>query len=374
MNSFRIIDLVLFLGISQGIFLAITLQLLSNKNRSANFILSIILFFSSIILVGRLYYFVFKDSVFLWRLGMHVDSAIYLYGPLLYLYVRRMIVSSKEKPVLKWVEFIPSGIHLIYVLWTYSFSIQEISEMYYDGFFNIPYFVIEFSIIAVFAIYIVKSFSLLRRFRLAEERVLSFHQEIYFYLITLLSVFSILTFFWFLNLTISFGLKVYNPYFNYNIVWFCVPVIMYIVGFYSFKQPEIFRVPIFNSKKDTIRNRLGKDKIDTLTNALEHLLVVDKIYLNPNLTLTKLATELKVSSNDLSWFLNKIYECNFYEYINRYRLQEFLAKIQRGEHEQHTILALSFDSGFNSKSTFNKAFKNLLEDTPSNYIKKMSGV
>ncbi|WP_299220953.1 helix-turn-helix domain-containing protein [uncultured Aquimarina sp.] len=374
MNSFGIIDLMLFLGISQGVFLAITLQFLSNKNRSANFILSIILFFSSIILIGRLYYFVFKDSVFLWRLGMLVDSAIYLFGPLLYLYVRRMIVSSKEKPVLKWVEFIPSGLHLIYVLWTYSLSMNEISEMYHDGFFVIPYFIVEISIITVFTTYIVKCFMLLRRFRLAEERVLSFHQEIYFYLITLVVVFSVLTFFWFLNLTISFIINVYNPYFNYNIVWLCVPVIMYVVGFYSFKQPEIFRVPIFYPKKDLTRNRLGKDKIETLTSSLEHLLIVDKVYLNPNLTLRKLAAELKVSSNDLSWFLNKIHKCNFYEYINKYRLQEFIAKIQKGEHERHTILALSFDSGFNSKSTFNKAFKTILEDTPSNFIKKMSSI
>ncbi|WP_299433204.1 helix-turn-helix domain-containing protein [uncultured Aquimarina sp.] len=374
MYSFEIIDLVLFLGISQGIFLAITLQLLSNRNRSANFILSIILFFSSVILVGRLYYFVFKDSVFLWRLGMLVDSTIYLFGPLLYLYVKRMIVSSKEKPVLKWVTFIPSGLHLMYVMWTYSLSINEISEMYYKGFFNIPYFIVEISIITVFTTYIVKCFILLRRFRLAEERVLSFHQEIYFYLIILVSIFSVLTFFWFLNLTISFIINVYNLYFNYNIIWLCIPVIMYVVGFYSFKQPEIFRVPIFYPKKDLTKNRLEKDKIEALISSLEHLLVVDKVYLNPNLTLTKLATELKVSSNDLSWFLNKIHKCSFYEYINKYRLQEFIAKIQKGEHERHTILALSFDSGFNSKSTFNKAFKTILEDTPSNYIKKMSSI
>ncbi|AXT51680.1 AraC family transcriptional regulator [Aquimarina sp. BL5] len=374
MNSFGIIDLILFLGISQGIFLAITLQFLSNKNRSANFILSIILLISSIILIGRLYYFVFKESEFLARLGMVVDSSIYLFGPLLYLYVRRMVVSSKEKPVLRWVEFIPSGLHFIYVLWTFSLSRNEMLEMYYDGFFVIPYFIVEISIITVFTIYILKCFMLLRRFRLAEERVLSFHQEIYFYLIALVSVFSVLTFCWFLNLTITFGMGVYNLYFNYNVVWSCVPVIMYVVGFYSFKQPEIFRVPIFYPKKDLTRDRLGKDKIETLTSSLEHLLIVDKVYLNPNLTLRKLAAELKVSSNDLSWFLNKIHKCNFYEYINKYRLQEFIAKIQKGEHEQHTILALSFDSGFNSKSTFNKAFKTILEDTPSNYIKKMSSI
>ncbi len=371
MQSFDFIDLILFLGISQGVFLGITLQWLSNKNRDANLILSIILFLSSFILTGRLYYFVFVDNEFMARFAMLVDSSIYLFGPLLYLYVRRMIVSSSEKPVLKWSAFLPSGLHLIYVFWMYSLSKSEILELYYDGFFVIPYFVIELSIIVVFAIYIVKSFILLKRFQLAEEQVLSFHQEIYFYLIRLVSVFSILTFFWFLNLIISFILKSYNPYFNYNIVWVCIPVITYIIGFYSFKQPEIFRVPVFNYIKPT-KNRLQNEKIEALTKSLESLLIKDKIYLDTNLTLTKLAEELNVSSNDLSWFLNKIHKCSFYEYINKYRLHEFISKIQEGEHKRHTILALSYDSGFNSKSTFNKAFKTILKDTPSNYIKRLN--
>ena len=60
----------------------------------------------------------------------------------------------------------------------------------------------------------------------------------------------------------------------------------------------------------------------------------------------------------------------FYDFINHYRVKEFVKKVENQEHLKHTILALSMDVGFNSKSTFNKAFKDTMQDTPSNYIKK----
>lgn len=100
-------------------------------------------------------------------------------------------------------------------------------------------------------------------------------------------------------------------------------------------------------------------------------MVAKKIYLNNELTLKDLAQELGTTTNNVSWLLNNIHQCSFYDYINQYRVQEFILKIQNGEHFKHTILALSLDSGFNSKSTFNKAFKMVKNDTPSNYIKSL---
>ena len=68
--------------------------------------------------------------------------------------------------------------------------------------------------------------------------------------------------------------------------------------------------------------------------------------------------------------LNNTYQTTFYDFINGYRVMEFVKKVVNEEHIQHTILALSMDVGFNSKSTFNKAFKSKMNETPSNFIKK----
>ena len=98
----------------------------------------------------------------------------------------------------------------------------------------------------------------------------------------------------------------------------------------------------------------------------------EHIYLDSKLTLKTLSEKLETSTNNLSWLLNSVYNCTFYEYINRSRIKAFISKIENGDHKEYTVLALSIDSGFNSKSTFNKAFKAEMNDTPSNYIKKIS--
>jgi AraC-like DNA-binding protein len=96
----------------------------------------------------------------------------------------------------------------------------------------------------------------------------------------------------------------------------------------------------------------------------------EQIYLQNDLTLSQVSELLKTSTNNISWLLNNIYSSTFYDFINGYRIKEFLQKVEKKEHLSHTILALSMDSGFNSKSTFNKAFKREMNDTPSNYIRK----
>lgn len=96
----------------------------------------------------------------------------------------------------------------------------------------------------------------------------------------------------------------------------------------------------------------------------------EKIFLQSDLTLADVAEMLQTSTNNVSWLLNQVYKTTFYDFINQYRVKEFVKKVENQEHLKHTILALSMDVGFNSKSTFNKAFKDTMQDTPSNYIKK----
>jgi AraC-like DNA-binding protein len=95
----------------------------------------------------------------------------------------------------------------------------------------------------------------------------------------------------------------------------------------------------------------------------------ERVFMENELTLSDVAKQLKTSTNNISWVLNTVYDTTFYDFINGYRVKEFIQKVENKEHLSRTILALSMESGFNSKSTFNKAFKILMKDTPSNFIK-----
>jgi AraC-like DNA-binding protein len=92
----------------------------------------------------------------------------------------------------------------------------------------------------------------------------------------------------------------------------------------------------------------------------------EKPYLNPKLTLTELAESLTVSSNHLSQIINQYEQVNFHDFVNKYRVEEFIQNVQNNK--SYSLLAHALDSGFNSKSTFNGVFKKFKSVTPSQYI------
>ena len=84
-----------------------------------------------------------------------------------------------------------------------------------------------------------------------------------------------------------------------------------------------------------------------------------KPYLNANLSLKELAVMLKITSNQLSQILNEQLHLNFYDYVNTYRVNEFKQQIKLSQNKKYTILSLTFECGFNSKTTFNIFLKNI---------------
>ena len=109
---------------------------------------------------------------------------------------------------------------------------------------------------------------------------------------------------------------------------------------------------------------------DTILRLKEKLLAYmssDKPYLNPDLTLTDLATQLSISRNQLSEVINTGVGDNFYNFINKYRIDEVKRLMQEDSTKRFKIMSLAYDAGFNSKSSFNNIFKKIMGLTPSAY-------
>jgi AraC-like DNA-binding protein len=90
---------------------------------------------------------------------------------------------------------------------------------------------------------------------------------------------------------------------------------------------------------------------------LERRLGEHEDYLNPDLKLGDLADDLGTNSSVLSKVINSVHGVNFNDFINAKRCGAFLRRIDAGDHHRHTLLSIALDCGFNSKSTFNRAFK-----------------
>ncbi|MEM9000733.1 MAG: hypothetical protein AAGB24_10760 [Bacteroidota bacterium] len=139
MYQFNFVDIILFLGISQGLFLAISLQLIVNRNKAANRILSLLLLCAALMLFGRITVYRIPED-WVWRMGVLVDTTIFLFGPLTYTYVRRSVFMEKPTFRLGWPHYAATILHLGYYLWTLSLPLQEFNTRYAMGALNIMFF------------------------------------------------------------------------------------------------------------------------------------------------------------------------------------------------------------------------------------------
>jgi AraC-like DNA-binding protein len=169
------------------------------------------------------------------------------------------------------------------------------------------------------------------------------------------------------------------------LIYMSASILIYSIGYLSLRQPQIFNqasqksevepTAISKIKKGerTSYQKSGLTEIEA-HNHLKNLLQVmdtDKPYLNSDLTIRELADKLSMSSHNLSEILNTGLNKNFYDFINGYRVEEVKRKLAEKESENFSLIAIAFDSGFNSKSAFNIIFKKYTGTTPSEYRKKL---
>ena len=114
---------------------------------------------------------------------------------------------------------------------------------------------------------------------------------------------------------------------------------------------------------------ISEERMDTAIAGLNALMEEERIYLDPDLTLKKLAQRLNIHSNHLSRIINEQHGMSFNNYINRHRIAEAQKRLADPALRNKSILDIMFDVGFYSKSTFNTAFSKFTGTSPSNYRK-----
>jgi AraC-like DNA-binding protein len=154
---------------------------------------------------------------------------------------------------------------------------------------------------------------------------------------------------------------------------------VYFIAYFSLKQEEIFA---FDKKsvieiKEIIHGeapkaiskppRIPNSEFSLQKQKLENLMSTEKPFLNPTLGLPDLAAGLKVTSHELSYLVNEGFGENFYQFVNRYRVEEAKRLLHSKGHQHLNMLGIAYESGFNSKTTFNTTFKKLTGLSPSEY-------
>ncbi len=113
--------------------------------------------------------------------------------------------------------------------------------------------------------------------------------------------------------------------------------------------------------------KLTQEKSAPIIAAINHVIEEEKIFLKSDINLERFCDHLGFSEREVSQVINTVFKTNFFEFINRYRIDEAKRLLSSSEHKDKTILEIIYMSGFNSQSAFHRFFRRFSDMTPSQY-------
>jgi len=146
-------------------------------------------------------------------------------------------------------------------------------------------------------------------------------------------------------------------------------VTIFVLGYKGMFQQSIFS----NADPVEIPPSIPSEAIkprpidENLSRNLLEYMEAHKPHRDPELTLTSLAKQVNMGRNQLSEIINNSVGCNFYDFVNKYRVEDVKQLFINSKFKDFTILAIAYEAGFPSKSTFNSIFKKFTGLTPSEY-------
>ncbi len=159
-------------------------------------------------------------------------------------------------------------------------------------------------------------------------------------------------------------------------------VMIYWIGHNGFSQPEIFNLsisvskaqePVNNIEKEPVKektepsNKQNEEQDADIFHQLTQKIREDKLFLQKDITIRNLSRQLKINEKVFSKLINTHTQKNFYHYVNQFRVEEFKQLLQTEKASHLSLLGLSEEAGFSSKSTFYSAFKAAEGITPKQY-------
>ncbi len=319
---------------------------------------------------------------------------LFLIPPVLYFYFKTLLDKSFQFSIKEHIHFIPATIYLVYsiVIFITDKVILNKDYFYADG--EDKDFSSWYQIAGLFSLiyYLIQSLKTYYQYKTITYNVLSFADSIMFkwakrFLIAFLILISIRVLFFIVNPEWDeFGRKFWY-YVCFSILFYYMSISGYtnsILSLTSFKDSPVnsdkaikFELannietadPLTSSNNQKLEENEIPD-LDTWKGKIENLMVVDKMYENPELVISDLGNLLGTHSKKISQVINQGFNMNFNDFVNHHRITAVLQKIEKGEHSVQTLLSLAYECGFNSKSTFNRAFKRATSLNPREYIEK----
>ena len=372
-TSAKLLAALNLLGVAQALLLAVALLSVKRGNRIANRFLAAFVIVLAICVGGAT--MASEPLIVLYPHLLKIqDPFLFLGAPLLFLYIRTLITGRSGSGKKDLLHFIPFSLSFLYLTPFYfqSGEAKLISIGSYFDFWQRWSYVRSTTLIVQVIIYLslialmLAAFSrrLKRQTSVADKSALF---QVRFMLATITCV-------WVIG-SLKFMFTTLYPAYNTATVDLLVPaslsVFVYAMGYIGLRRPEALtgmeEVPAPPPRYE--KSTLTLERSDTYLQRLLDLMKTEKPYLDGDLTLQKLAKALAISPHHLSQTINEQLNQNFFDFINAYRIEEAKRMLLDPAKKHYSILAVSEEVGFNSKSAFNTAFKKHVSMTPSEFRK-----
>ncbi|MEM1001714.1 MAG: AraC family transcriptional regulator [Bacteroidota bacterium] len=303
---------------------------------------------------------------------------VLIIGPVVYFYIQSLLYPEFKFQKKDWLHFIPGILYLIYSLVVFITDKYIMDEFYFydDGRDKDLKAWYQISGLTSMMIYLVLSLRTYLRYKRVIYDIVSYADAVLFrwiqnFLIAFLLFVIIRVVFFYTNPQWeNFGSQFwYFLAFSFIMLYIAISGYAQALKSISLAPLSVQTESVVEVVEKTAGSSIDNDKWNT---RIIDLLENKKIYENPQLTLLDVAKELDTTTKTVSAVINSGFQMNFNDFINHYRIEDVKSKLKNGDHKHTTLLGIALESGFNSKATFNRAFKKSTEMTPKDYIEKFS--
>ncbi len=328
----------------------------------------------------------------LWFFPTNVNLII---GPVIYYYLKTQINTDFKFSKKDFTHFIPYTVYFIYHFVIFSLGKHVVD--WWSSVFHNPFhigYIEELAESISVCIYLILSIRLYRKYLkwLPNERsdsdLMRFNWYRNFLIAIIVGVCSAILF-----TVLSFRIEL-----SFQEVWIqraIVAGLIYYISISAYVQTQPHRLVFdehladnnqveenFEIKSEEIlaSEFIGKDKplekkmdileMEKWKTKIEDTMLHEKLFLNAELTLSDLSEKIETHNSLTSNIINSVFNKNFNDFVNEFRVKIFLEKVNNPKLQHLTLLAIAFDCGFNSKSTFNRAVKKVTGKSPSDFIFK----
>lgn len=328
------------------------------------------------------------------------NSLQFLLAPSLYISILYFVKPTKVFRKIDWLHFLPFIIYVaLETIW--NPGKESISTFALFTISNDVSFLVRNVLPLIALLYLIKSYFILRKHKANLKRISSTINQISLdWLVRFLFILSITLVIW-INDAL-FGLPFLTEATN-----FVYAISIFFLAYFSIRQKTIFAFQekdikqisdvlesegyntdlktfpvIVGSTKETDVDftevskakpklkRLNAEQVTDLSVRLSSLMENDKLFLNNDLNLAAVAEKLGISIHEASFLINETTKDNFYNFVNKYRIEEAKKLLASAKMNELNIVGIAFASGFSSKTTFNTTFKRAVGISPSQYSKE----